>query len=97
MDAILRHEDFVPHLDKMFSFAGWHGTLRLARAELLPASGRAGHTRPPFMLIFAGPPGDVLPEGLYTATVADGPGFDVHIMPIRTIAADRQEYQAVFN
>ena len=81
----------------MFSFAGWPGTLRLARIDHLPGTAREGRGRPPFTLIFAGPPGDVLPEGLYTATADGGPSFTFYIMPIHTAATDRQEYQAVFN
>jgi hypothetical protein len=97
MTEPLRHEDFSPHVDKAFRFAGWHGTLRLASAELMPDSAMPGSAITPFILIFHGPPGDVLPEGLYQADVEDGPGFEFYIMPIRTVARDRQDYQAMFN
>ena len=97
MTEPLRHEDFSPHVDKSFRFAGWHGTLHLASAELQPDSAMPGSAITPFILIFHGPPGDVLPEGLYRADVEDGPGFEFYIMPIRTVVADRQDYQAMFN
>jgi hypothetical protein len=97
MTEQLRHEDFTPHVDKPFRFAGWHGTLRLEKVELLPGSAMPGAATTPFNLIFHGPPGDVLPEGLYRADVEDGPGFEFYIMPIRTVVADRQDYQAMFN
>ncbi len=97
MAEALRHEDFAPHVDRLFRFAGWHGTLRLARIEYPRHAGGAHPSRPPFTLIFHGPRDDILPEGLYTATVDEGPHFEVYIMPIHTPAADRQEYQALFN
>jgi hypothetical protein len=53
--------------------------------------------RPPFTLIFAGPPGDVLPEGEYAFEVEGGPAFEFYVMPIHTPARDRQDYQAAFN
>ena len=97
MIEVLRHEDFAPHVDKMFRFVGWHGALRLARIETPRRMDGPVQARPPFTLIFAGAPGDILPEGLYTASVDGQPNIEFYIMPIHTPAADRQEYQAVFN
>jgi hypothetical protein len=94
---VLRHEDFAPHVDKLFRFEGWHGSLRLDRIERPRQAQGAEPTRAPFTLIFVGPPGDVMPEGLRTAIVDDGPRFEFYIMPIHTPAANRQDYQAVFN
>ncbi|HET7881834.1 MAG TPA: hypothetical protein VFL55_13190 [Acetobacteraceae bacterium] len=86
----LRHEDFAPHVDKLFRFEGWHGALRLTAIESceLPR---------PFTLLFEGPPADIVPEGLYTAVVDDAFRFQLYIMPIHTATAGRQDYQAVFN
>ncbi|MEJ0015853.1 MAG: hypothetical protein WDN25_04695 [Acetobacteraceae bacterium] len=53
--------------------------------------------RAPFTLIFEGPRGNLLAEGFWTATLDDGSSFEFYIMPIHTSAADRHEYQAVFN
>jgi hypothetical protein len=97
MTEPLRHEDFAPHVEKSFRFAGWHGTLRLAKVETLSGSATPGAETTPFTLIFHGPTGDVLPEGFYQADVEDGPTFEFYIIPIHTVARDRQEYQAVFN
>jgi len=97
MVEVLRHEDFAPHVDRLFRFAGWHGTLRLARIECPRRASGADRSGPPFTLIFHGPRDDILPEGLYTARADEGPDFEFYIMPIHTPAADRQEYQAVFN
>jgi hypothetical protein len=87
---VLRHEDFAPHVNKLFRFEGWHGALRLTAIE-----SREAHRS--FTLLFQGPPGDVLPEGLHIATVDDAQRFEFYIMPIHTPAAGRQDYQAVFN
>jgi hypothetical protein len=97
MTRILRHEDFAPHVDKPFRFAGWPGSLRLARIERPTGRAAADGERAPFTLIFQGVRGEVLAEGMQTATADDGSSFEFYIMPIHTPAADRQEYQAVFN
>jgi hypothetical protein len=97
MVDILRHEDFVPHLDKLFSFNGWHGTLRLDHIDQPRHAGNLNQSRTPFTLIFHGTHGNILPEGLYIATVDGATNFEIYVMPIHTPAADRQEYQAVFN
>ncbi|MBV8192872.1 MAG: hypothetical protein JO339_37010 [Alphaproteobacteria bacterium] len=96
MTTILRHEDFAPYVDQPFRFSGWHGSLRLARIDL-PARAGASDARAPFTLIFHGMRGEVMAEGLRTATAEDGSSFEFYIMPIHTPAADRQDYQAVFN
>ena len=94
MTAILTHGDFAPHVHKSFRFEGWDGVLRLDGIDL--GRGPEG-MRPPFSLIFQGPPGNVLPEGLHKARVEDGPELEFYIQPIQTLARDRQDYQAVFN
>ena len=53
--------------------------------------------REPFLLLLRGPPGDVLPEGIYDVAIEGGPNFTLHIVPIHTPASDRQDYQVVFN
>ena len=93
----LRHEDFAPHVGKRFRFPGWNGTLHLASIETHPRAGMPGSTRTPFILLFHGPVGEILPEGLYLADIEDGPTLELYIMPIHTVAPGRQEYQAPFN
>jgi hypothetical protein len=94
MTRILRHEDFAPYVDQQFRFSGWHGSLRLARIERLAT---ADGKRPPFTLIFQGVRGDVLTPGIRTATAEDGSSFEFFVTPIHAPAANRQDYQAVFN
>jgi hypothetical protein len=93
----LRHEDFAPHVGKRFRFAGWHSALQLVAINMHDHPPAPGVVRPPFTLLFHGPVGDVLPEGLYRADIEDGPTLEFYVIPIHTVAPDRQEYQAVFN
>ncbi|QAU46353.1 DUF6916 family protein [Bradyrhizobium guangzhouense] len=97
MTSSPQHEDFTPHLHKLFRFEGHHHPLRLAQIDVsdLPHSPELTHK--PFTLVFHGPRQGVMPEGFYAAEVEDGPRFDLYVIPIHTRAPDRQDYQAVFN
>src|SRR5262245_14063804 len=97
MSAPLTHEDFQPHLNREFRFAGRPQVLRLAQFDVSDHPPLPGLDYKAFMLIFTGPRGDVLPEGLYAAETESGARFDFYIQPIHTPAPDRQEYQVVFN
>lgn len=97
MTSSPQHEDFTPHLNKLFRFEGRHHALRLAQIDVSDLPHAPELTHKPFTLIFHGPKQDIMPEGLYVAEVEDGPRFDLYIMPIHTRAPDRQDYQAVFN
>ncbi|MDQ0463539.1 hypothetical protein QO010_001310 [Caulobacter ginsengisoli] len=95
MTKLLMREDFEPHIGKQFRFVGAEFSLPLDRIE---GSGEQppGYARPPFVLIFRGPkPGPVLPGGIYDVEVETGETFWIHVSPIQTMAADRQEYQSV--
>ena len=81
-------DDFTPHMGKRFQPEGSAFGLVLERVE--PAA-------PGFSLLFRGPAGAVLPEGVHQFTLEDGAAFAFHLMPIHTTAPDRQDYQAVFN
>jgi hypothetical protein len=96
MSQVLTVLDFVTHLGKAVTPKGQHRTLTLVSAEAAGARGD-GMTRDPFTLILRGPPGDVLPEGLYDVAVAEGPDVPLYLIPIHTVAVDRQYYQVVFN
>ena len=96
MSEALRPEDFLPHVDKGFAVKNGRHALVLTSVEVGRAPPR-GEFRQPFLLIFRGPPGDVLPEGMYTFDVEGGPSFELYVMPIHTAARDRQDYQASFN
>ena len=47
--------------------------LTLVSVDINPKAGWDDMPRQPFTLILRGPPGDVLPEGLYDVAVEDGP------------------------
>jgi hypothetical protein len=93
----LRHQDFAQHVGKRFRFHGWDSALRLAAVNIHDQAAAPGIARTPFILLFHGPIGNILPEGLYQADIEDGPTLEFYIVPIHTVAPDRQEYQAVFN
>jgi hypothetical protein len=90
---------FHPHVDKIFRVRGGRHALTLSCVEVSRPGGAAlpAPLRQPFNLIFSGPPGDVLREGLYTLEVENGPHFELYVMPVHTPARDRQDYQAMFN
>lgn len=97
MDEPLHHEDFAPYVGRRFGFAEQHVVLKLATITPAPHAAMPGTTRTPFILVFHGPVGDILPEGLHRAQVEDGPALEFYVMPIHTVVAGRQDYQAVFN
>lgn len=99
MTEPLTAEHFLPHVDKTFRVTGGQHAFRLARVDVhkLSAQDATQVPRQPFSLIFSGPPGNVLREGLYVMEVEQGPQFELYVMPIHTPARDRQDYQAAFN
>jgi hypothetical protein len=95
MTEPLTPNDFEPHLGEVFRVRDGRHALTLARVD---RGARAeGWPRELFNLVFHGPAGDLLPEGLYTVEVRAGPSFDLYLMPVQTQAGDRQDYQAAFN
>ena len=94
MAEMLTPEHFLPHLQKVFRVENDRHVLTLTHVEVSDATGAP---RPLFNLIFAGPPGDLLPEGFYTLEVDGGPQFGLYLMPIHTPAPGLQNYQAAFN
>jgi hypothetical protein len=95
MTEPLTADAFMPYIDKVFRVKGGRLALTLSRVDVRPIE--AWLTRQPFTLIFAGPPGDVLREGLHDLEVEDGPAFQLYVIPIQTFVQGRQDYQAVFN
>jgi hypothetical protein len=98
MTDVLQQQDFAPHVGKRFRFPGHAVPLQLVSLEVRhDAAERGQGGGPPFSLIFRGPPGSILPEGLYQAEIEDGPVLEFYIMPIHTAGRERQDYQALFN
>jgi Domain of unknown function (DUF6916) len=99
MAEVLTLEHFTPHVEKEFRAPEWPHPLKLRRIDTrqLEEWEREMVRRQPFILIFSGPPREVIREGFYTVSVADGPSFGLYIIPIQTLQRDRQDYQAVFN
>jgi hypothetical protein len=96
MTEPLKAEDFLPHVNKTFAVKGGRHALILTHVDQARLGDR-GNFREPFIVIFRGPPDDILPEGLYTLDVESGPSFELYVMPIHTPARDRQDYQSSFN
>jgi hypothetical protein len=94
MADTLTAEHFLPHVEKVFRVKGGRHAFTLAQVEV---SGEKGGSRQSFNLIFSGPPGDVLPEGLYTLEVAEGPQFELYVIPIHTPERGTENYQSAFN
>jgi hypothetical protein len=98
MDQSLTYDLFIPYVGERFSFEGCRVSLTLASVKPSPALTIPDPARAPFGLIFHGPASEILLEGIYRAATEDGSltvGF--YIIPIHTAAADRQDYQVVFN
>jgi len=99
----LTADTFAPHLGAAFRVEGGRHVLSLSEVERL--ENQPGHGDPayqPFVLIFSGPPGDVLAEGMHTLTRETGAlegeaAYDLYLIPVHTPAPGRQDYQAVFN
>ncbi len=94
----LTAETFAPHVGRTFQIQG--GRHALALNEIERGALEAWETsmdRAPFTLLFSGPPGDVLVEGLHAIELEDGTAYHLYLIPIHTPAPGRQDYQAVFN
>lgn len=92
--ALSNREDFEPFVGRTFRFGDQAFALTLVRIDVGPP---APPFRQPFSLVFRGPsPGPVLAEGLYEVEIEHGPTCALHVMPIHTPLADRQDYQSVF-
>jgi hypothetical protein len=99
MTELLTHETFLPHVNKVFRVKDGRHALTLSRVDLRRMEERelAALGRQSFTLMFSGPPGDVLREGLYTLEVEGGAAFGLYVIPVQTFALDHQNYQVVFN
>jgi hypothetical protein len=100
MADLLTLEDFQPHLTKTFKVRGGHHALALVAIEehRVRPEDLAKVNRMPFTLIFQGPPGDLLPAGIYAVDVeGEEASYELSVMPIHTPQGDRQDYQASFN
>jgi hypothetical protein len=94
----LTAETFAPHVGRTFQVRGGRHALALNEIEQgAPGTWAADRGRAPFTLLFSGPPGDVLVEGMHAIELEDGTAYDLYLIPIHTPIPGRQDYQAVFN
>ena len=99
MSDQLTPEHFIPYLNRVFHVTGGRHALTLTQVDAPPIGAPQAQSLPrqPFILIFCGPPDDLLAEGLHSLAVADGRSFELYLIPVQTPSPDRQDYQAVFN
>ena len=99
MTERLTAEHFLPHVTKTFRVVGGRHALTLTHVDMgrREERERTAQAFQPFNLIFSGPPGDVLAEGLYIVEVEGGPSFELYVMPIHTAERSRQDYQSLWN
>ena len=99
MDEALTRETFDPHVGKTFRVSNGHHALMLVRIETRPIEEweRKMGLRAPFNLIFRGPAGDVLAEGMHVLALEDGTSFDLYVIPVHTSVRGQQDYQSSFN
>lgn len=97
---MLTVEDFKPHLQKTFKVRDGRHAFALANITEHPVleEDLSKVNRMPFTLVFRGPPGDVLPAGMYAFDVeGEDASYELYVMPIHTHYASQQDYQASFN
>jgi hypothetical protein len=99
MDELLTRESFDPHIGKIFGVPNSRHALTLVRIETRPiaASEQKMGLRASFNLIFSGPPGDILAEGMHRLALEDGTTFELYVVPVQTPMRGRQDYQSSFN
>ena len=97
MSAGLTAQDFAAHVGKTLTPRGQPIGLTLVSVNVTELPGWDDRQRKPFTLILRGSSSGVLPEGLYEVAMEAGPAFELYIIPIHTVAGDRQDYQVVFN
>jgi hypothetical protein len=102
--VILTHEDFSPHLNTTFRVETEEfGPLDLEFVELHrptdgPSAFLPGGMREPFVLVFRGPAGPLLPEGLHTLGHAVMGDQEIYVVPLGPLGrTDALFYQAIFN
>ena len=99
MDEALTRETFGPHIGKTFRVSNGRHALTLVRIETRPIEEweQERGLRAPFNLIFRGPAGDILTEGMHTLALEDGASFALYVIPIHTPVRTQQDYQSSFN
>ena len=97
MQDLLELEDFAPHVGATFRVQAGDVDVEaeLEEATLSRYPGPEGR-RPPFALVFRGPPGPALPQQIYTVHhPARGP-LEVFLVPIGADATGVR-YEAIFS
>ena len=100
MPEKITHETFAAYVNKIFRVRREGGDaleLELSEVEVSGPGVQIEGMRTPFNLIFRGPPGPILEEGLHRLETDGGTSFDLYVIPILSFDKKNQQYQVVFN
>jgi Domain of unknown function (DUF6916) len=93
----LTADDFARWIGSAVRIDGSGTDLALDRIDRPVFPGWDTMARQPFSLILRGPRAPILPEGLHSVEIGDGPALMLYVIPILTPRRDHQDYQIVFN
>lgn len=95
----LTHDHFTKHLDTTFTVA--IGGKKTQRWRLIEAKDVRSHggiaTRHAFAVLFSGPGGSPVPQGVYKFTHAKMRNMEILVCPIIEEGGKKMHYEAVFN
>ena len=93
----ITHEMFSPYVNSTFRFRvdGRAVELELTEVKVMERGGLPEEFRQPFLLIFQGPKGEVLQEGLYNVESDAMAAIELYLIPILS-TGERQSYQVVY-
>ena len=96
----LTHHDFAKHLDSTFTVAiGGKKTQRWKLVEATDVRSDGGGTarRHAFSVLFSGPGGSPVPQGVYTFKHAKMRNMEILVSPVIAEGGKKMHYEAVFN
>ena len=96
----LTHHDFTKHLDSTFTVA--IGGKKTQKWKLIEATDSASHSggtakRQPFSLLFSGPGGSPVEQGVYKLKHPKMKNMEIMVCPVAAAGGKRMHYEAIFN
>lgn len=89
-------EHFQPYEGRNVFLKDFDFTLKLTSVEGGEHPPQPGFTRKPFLIVLSGPKQPLVRPGSYMCEIEGGPTYELFLLPIHTVATDRQDYQSVF-
>ncbi len=96
----LTHHDFAKHLDTAFTVAiGGKKTQKwkLIEAKDVPSDGGGTARRHAFSVLFSGPGGSPVEQGVYKFKHPKMKNMEILVCPVVAAGGKRMHYEAVFN